>query len=422
MGQNASSFAPFAKGNKSKKRRSRRRASHESSSGDTVVNIPLTVFESITAGVKNLAESYSTIQNGRVQREQTTLNGQAVRDAIPSVKAFLNGVSIHLKHRNVLEMFQTFLMGANTVAYWVNVLQGDAATQEIGKLIHGELEARTGLEAPAKFARQVDVTIREQMASTRPADDDKAQDIFFLYHPDTDWHGEFFRIAQANPLPANFLGMSENLDAIVIWMLFLRRNLRKNAKEARFHLIVPAYRPTLIKDPLVFPGELYPFTIRGLVHNCKPLVWFDLPTIDDVPPHLFELRHIGNLSKPPSEWRKPAAAAAAVTTGGVGIAASAGLTMAAIPILGPLAPLAGVICIGGTVASMMAAGERYDQVNQMFKRPAPRLLGQRREGAAPENSREDEQDDFTYQPTTRRVSRRSRHGNNRRRRGQQSSH
>ncbi|KAG7294410.1 hypothetical protein NEMBOFW57_004481 [Staphylotrichum longicolle] len=288
----------FNNGKKSKKKSGRGKATSGDSSG---VKIDIGVvnfvegFRIFTEGIRNLGEAYTTVENGRVHRAEMQRNGQAMRNVIPEVKALVSNLATYVKHRNIHELFLTFLQGANTVAYWVDVLQGDKAQAEIGKLIHGELEAHVGLEAPRKFARQVHMTIKEQMAST-PAGD--AHDIFFLYHPDTNWHGEFLHIVKRHPLPANFLGMSENLDAIVIWMLFLRRQLGDKLKKARFHLVIPAYRPMLVKDPLIFPEALYPLTIRGLVHNSKPLVWFGLPTIDGVPLHLLELHHIGNLSRP----------------------------------------------------------------------------------------------------------------------------
>ncbi|KAM7195071.1 hypothetical protein V8F33_006940 [Rhypophila sp. PSN 637] len=188
--------------------------------------------------------------------------------------------------------------------------------------------------------------------------------------------------------------MSENLDAIVIWMMFLRQYTGKSGKKQRFHLIVPAYRPMLIKDPLIFPTELYPFTIRGLVHNSRPLVWFDLPTIDNVPAGSFDLQHIGNLFNPPSEWRHAAAGVAGVATAGAGIMTAGALTVATAPAIGLLA---GAIWLGGGGASMLAGAKAAERVDRMFERPNPRLIGHR-QGGIPERN------DFRSQPTTRRVS------------------
>ncbi|KAF2194015.1 hypothetical protein K469DRAFT_189668 [Zopfia rhizophila CBS 207.26] len=88
----------------------------------------------------------------------------------------------------------------------------------------------------------------------------------------TDPTGYFFDIVSRNPLPPNLLGISENLDALCLWMTFLRRYLDKHDKKVRFHLTIPAYRPMLIKDPLIFPEKLFPLTIQGLVHNSKEYV------------------------------------------------------------------------------------------------------------------------------------------------------
>ncbi|KAK5651924.1 hypothetical protein OQA88_11583 [Cercophora sp. LCS_1] len=372
----------------------------------------INTIEAAAAGANHLSNAYNTFQTGRVERDEMRLNGDAMRSVVPDVKTCLQSLATYIDRRNVLELFQAFLSSANFIIYWVNVLQGEKAEKEIGKLIHGELEARTGLKAPRRFARQVIMTMRHQMESARPGE----TCLVFLYHPDTDWHGEFFDAVKQNPLPNNFLGMSENLDALVTWMLFVRQRLPKKLVRARFHLVIPAYRPMLVKEPLIFPEALYPLTITGLVHNSKPLVWFDLPTVrDDVNPQLLELHHIGNLSCPPSQWQRPVAATAGVVTGGAGIAVAAVATVAAASFIGPLA---GVIWLGGGGAAIAGGDAVSDQVARMFDSPAPRVLGWGAERAGVDREA-DEMNNFNIEPGTRRVSRNSRHigrGNGDRRR------
>ncbi|KAL4931859.1 uncharacterized protein BDV17DRAFT_227441 [Aspergillus undulatus] len=219
--------------------------------------------------------AYTKFENGRVKRREMALNGEAFREGIPTVKCFLSALTKHLAQQNYLELISTFLMTMNTVATWVEVLQGNSALEHIGQKIHGELQAQTGLMAAKAFAEQVEKTIRHEASDP--------DHFYFLYHPDTDWHAEYFDRVKRERLPDNFLGLSANLDSIVVWMLFLRRHLAAKKKKVRFHLIIPAYRPMLVREPLAFPHEVYPLSIKGFIHDSKPYVWFNLPTIDDVP-------------------------------------------------------------------------------------------------------------------------------------------
>ncbi|AEO70718.1 uncharacterized protein THITE_2132160 [Thermothielavioides terrestris NRRL 8126] len=251
----------------SQRKRAEAAKSTSDSWGDTIIPILFKSFEIATNGVKNIVDGYNTFRNAQVHRAETKVNGQAMRGVVPDMKAFLRGLSTYVKQRNVLEP---------------NIPDGSQYYRQT-PVIHGELEAQTGLEAPRKFARQVDMTIREQMASTPSG---STRDIFFLYHPDTDRHGEFFDT--------------------------------RSVKRARFHLIIPAYRPMLIIDPLIFPEELYPLTIRGLVHNSQPLVWFDLPT--------------------------------------------------AAPVVGVLA---GSVWLGGSAGAFLGGAAVGDRVEKLFDRPVP---------------------------------------------------
>jgi hypothetical protein len=45
------------------------------------------------------------------------LNRKAFKDEIPAIKSFLSALTTYFKRHNYLELFNAFLMGANTIAY-----------------------------------------------------------------------------------------------------------------------------------------------------------------------------------------------------------------------------------------------------------------------------------------------------------------
>ncbi|KAA8569590.1 hypothetical protein EYC84_001203 [Monilinia fructicola] len=240
------------------------------------------VLTEVSGVVKNLSEGYTTYKNGVAIRNQ-------LESVVPEVQTFASGMNRYLKNKNWLDLFQTFLVGANVVAAFMEVLQGSSSLEEIGLKIYGELEAQTGLAAPDKFAKHVDKYIRKEASSVYGGD---AEHLYFLYHPDTDWHGEFHDIVQKQTGAEQF-----------------SRNVREPPRlviNAHFHLLIPAYRPMVVRTAFVFPEELYPLTVRGHIHNSKEYVWLNLPTMKDVPSDLFEMSNVGNIATlppPPRLWQ-----------------------------------------------------------------------------------------------------------------------
>ncbi|KAI9372948.1 hypothetical protein BJX61DRAFT_412062 [Aspergillus egyptiacus] len=327
---------------------------------DKLISIYMPSPDAAVKAVTGVVDSYTNFENGRVQRK-------ALKEGVPVVKCFVSALTTHLQQKNYIDLLSTFLRTMNASAQWVQVLQGSSALEEIGRKIHGELQAQTGLMAAKMFAEQVDKTIRLETGSTASSPDH----LYFLYHPDTDWHAEFYDRVRRDPLPNNFLGLSENLDSLVLWMLFLRRHMGQRNKEAWFHLIIPAYRPMLINEPVSFPEELYPLSITGYIHDSKPYVWFDLPNIDNVSPELLDIRHVGNLARPPSSWENAAVAG----TGLGGALLTLGLTIGAAAASGPAAPLLAIpTCAAGLAGTMTG----MFKVGGAFKDNSPRVLGQRR--------------------------------------------
>ncbi|KAI0134017.1 hypothetical protein BJ170DRAFT_591012 [Xylariales sp. AK1849] len=221
--------------------------------------VPNIAAASVSA--KAISEAYNTWADGRSQRKELHANGAASRmefqknqeffrqKLVPSVETFGGGVNRYLRNRDWMQLFQTFLSVSNIVACFLEVTQGASELEKIGIKIHGELQAQTGLDAPKKFARQVDKHIRRETGTvhSRTVHSGDCEHLYFLYHPDNDWYVEFHGLVSDKAAPDNFLGMSDNLHAICAWMLFLRKRATKSATKARFHLLIPSYRPMAVK-------------------------------------------------------------------------------------------------------------------------------------------------------------------------------
>ncbi|KAI3575853.1 hypothetical protein IWW34DRAFT_882810, partial [Fusarium oxysporum f. sp. albedinis] len=120
---------------------------------------------------------------------------------------------------------------------------------------------------------------------------------FFVYHPDTQWHGTFRRLLQEKgPLDETFCGISNDLFALCRWMLCMRVELHEQdmskQDEVHFHVLIPAYQSLVIPRAFVLLGALFPLTFEGEIANGQALVWLNLP---------FEgtdtLKNVGNLRK-----------------------------------------------------------------------------------------------------------------------------
>jgi hypothetical protein len=175
--------------------------------------------------------------------------------------------------------------------------------------------------------------------------------LYVLYHPDPEWHADFYDLLQDKPLPSNFLGLSDNLDALVAFVRFVRKRLGKRANTAMFHLLIPTSRPMSIRDALDFP-DLGDLAIHGETHNGCNYVWINLPNYENYPANLL-LKHVENAIRGDSEWRTTAT----VTTALGGLSAS--LAGAAFTLRVKGAPFPSLKTFGiGAVASTIAARVR----------------------------------------------------------------
>ena len=351
------------------------------SSGNLWVDISGLAINGLSARVN----SWTVILDGReIQRQM----GQTE----PVVRTCESAVTSYLGRRNIIEHFGLFLSGLDVTAHFLEVWQGvqaQSALEDIGACLASEVEAQTGLIAPDKFAKQIYRFITQQTTIDRP---DRRIHIFFLYHPNTGWDRKFFDRARKQPLSRKFLGMSENMDALVIWMRFLKENLTKAGKKIHIHLLIPAYRPMLIGESLAFPDELLPLTIHGHIHHSKPYVWLNLPSQSS----RLRLRGIGNLADLPHDEGD----GSGIGTFLVGV----GATVAAGLIGGPVAAGAvGMATIGNAVGS---------RPSTFVSDGEPRTLGEEHTGEFDDvlsSYSDEERPAWRVEPTSRRLRRKYKH-------------
>lgn len=227
------------------------------------------------------------------------MNGQALRNEIPSVRALSDSLTTYFRKKSYKEMLATFLEVVQIASIVLDILYPNSAMQEIGLKIAGALGAQVGLDAPGRFAKHVYLYIQKFLNHQHV---EGVQHLYFLYHPGTNWHTEFEDKVKEKPLSANFIGMSDSLDSIVAYMRFFRwyLNKKKKPKPAVFHLLMPAYRTTVIRDPLEFP-DLGALVIHGEKPDESPYVWLNLPTLKDDPGKIV-LRGMRNMADGESTW------------------------------------------------------------------------------------------------------------------------
>jgi hypothetical protein len=204
----------------------------------------------------------------------------SVHDATDAVKRALPKVHITASQAVYMASFSAFVSVAAVAVQFVQVYQGQQLIAELRK-IREELVAHTGLDAPEKFAKQVYKYIDMKVSGTK---DSRKEHFYFVYHPDNDWHPTFFTMVKSRPLTESFYGMSENLDALCVWMQFVRMmfaKMRKAKDQPVFHILIPGYRPFAIPEPLAFPEALQPLCIHGLINNCRPYVQLNLPGAEE---------------------------------------------------------------------------------------------------------------------------------------------
>ncbi|EXJ70578.1 uncharacterized protein A1O5_06648 [Cladophialophora psammophila CBS 110553] len=240
--------------------------------------------ETIISTLGSVSKSISQIPSLFNNADKIT---NVVEKAMPAVK-------ILASHGKYLAGFHIYFVAAGVTAQFIQVYQGQQVVAEL-RGIRRELEAQTRLDAPEKFAAQVygyiDMMTKSTSKSTK-------KHLYFVYHPDTDWHPYFCKSVERKPTPNTFFGMAENLDTLCIWMRYLRAVFTKSGewgKDPVFHILMPTYRELHIEEPLAFAEALHPLCLHGFVHNSKCSVNINLHGID---PEMLD--GIGIWKRPPN--------------------------------------------------------------------------------------------------------------------------
>ncbi|KAK1454393.1 hypothetical protein CCUS01_10511 [Colletotrichum cuscutae] len=240
--------------------------------------------------------------------------GKTVVNAAGEIKEAINGLSVIKSTPEVQMMcdsccsisratkyFERLAEKFGPVAGLYLIYQGVQALEMIGtnlKDIASTLGAQTALKAHKDFSRYVYQMLQERIGQT--AHDLDRDHWFFVYHPDNDWYPDFYERIQRKPISPRFIAHTHQLDAVFILMLAARMLLRRRANSGQdqgnrtrniaFHLLIPAYRPMFLAEPVKIPEDIGDFVIEGRIHHGDKLVHINLPEEDIGYVNCIELR------------------------------------------------------------------------------------------------------------------------------------
>lgn len=203
--------------------------------------------------------------------------------------------------------------------------------------------------------------------------------MFFVYHPDTNWYPSFRKLIRSNPLPPTFCAKSDCLDTLVVFMRIIREGFAEAGKprdQIVFHLLMPAWAPCGILEPLHFPKDIFPLSVEGLTHQGRPYMALNCPA---APQGLF--KGVANILDPNGyDQAAEIAGAATFLIGGGwvlnGVALAVGLGVGALTGGGALVAMP--IWFGGSAKfGFPAAIWCSEQIQSLMAEEKPRILGSR---------------------------------------------
>lgn len=264
---------------------------------------------------------------------------------------------------------QSLLSAATLAAEIYKVYQAEQIKKELRGIseqikIYNNLVAG-GSAGPDGFAQHVLDFINMKVEAYMS---DHREHRFFLYHPDTQWHGAFRRIRHAQGFSHNsFIGFSHDLFVVFRLMLSTRAALEEtmgeDAKDVVFHLLIPAYCTIVIPRSFRIVDAIFPLTIDGEIAQGDCLVWLNFHFIPNG-----MLVNVGNLNDlPESTWKKEALIMA---TGVVGVWGIVPLATIAAELIFP--PLGVVGFLAGAAASVLTTN-KVEEV--LCEAEPPALLG-----------------------------------------------
>ena len=175
--------------------------------------------------------------------------------------------------------YAIWFQSAAVAAIPLILMEISAAIKRVGgklEAIHNELAVATVARvqgwATDGFGSHIHRFVRNEM---RAQQRDERRHYYYVWHPDTDWYPAFEERLRNEPLPSNFGGYNTDLATLCLWMSLNRHVLRTttpNGDTAVFHLLIPAYSPIVIEDPITFHRNLFPLVVTGQRHRGLDLV------------------------------------------------------------------------------------------------------------------------------------------------------
>ncbi|KAL4726572.1 hypothetical protein ACLX1H_005459 [Fusarium chlamydosporum] len=314
------------------------------------------------------------------------------RPFVPTVHAHLKGLDKACRGAEWSKPLQRFLTRLQLGSNNLSVIY-DSDLKRVGIEPPEETESWIDQSEPSKFAGHIYRFVGRQH-------------LYVLYHPDAEWHTDFYDLLQDKPLPSNFLGFSDNLDALVAYVRFIRKRLGRRANSAMFHVLIPSSRPIAIRDALEFP-DLGDLAIHGETHNGNNYVWMNLPSYDDYPANLL-LKHVENAIRGDSPWKTTAT----VSTSLVGLTASLAGAAFTLRVKGapfPSLKTFGVAAVATTIARRVKGAEYFPlavlgmgslcttiaafAINRGLSKRVPRVVGGADMPKEPKEEKEKEKED-----------------------------
>ena len=218
---------------------------------------------------------------GRVGQGVNTRHKPKPGNSNPSVQVSSASITAFFGDEDYIGLFAEFLGEAKAVPSVLEVLREGELPPRLGVANADERNTQTRLDMSKEFPTRVHQFVSLE---TNRIHKDGMDHVYFLYHPDVDWHPAFWSLVKRHGFPKRLLGVAHNLDSLVIWMVFIRAQLKRRAKPKDeettvLHLLIPAHEVTVIVEPLEF-SYLGPLTIQGESHGQQLYVWLNLPTIE----------------------------------------------------------------------------------------------------------------------------------------------
>lgn len=229
-------------------------------------------------------------------------NGKGLRHNMGEVNVLIHTLTRALGAQYTNALVSSYALPAGLAMLGVIALQGREASEKLGE-IHDTLDAQTALVSTEKFASYVWKYLRKRIGETSN-EAGGASHWFFVYHPDTNWHIDFYALVEDDTMLKRLIAYSHSLPHLCYFMMHIRTCLQKRGSKKRivFHLLMPAYRRIYIKEKLAFNPGLYPLVLEGHIYNSAPFV--TLRVINKPERNAFRMREIHNLpaDDAPSVW------------------------------------------------------------------------------------------------------------------------